>query len=300
MAKPPINTNLVVMPCDCPCSVGVDPCNCNKASVGVQCRSRSGSYTLIGYDEFVNPSVPPRRYKTVVLSGQLRKNIGYCPITFEGCDFSTVKSTYTVSGSCGYRPDGTRFSNGSLRVVSDLGTTVSDTCDLVSPSTYVCMDEIKTRTSITKQGQGAACTSPDDFTISGSYFRIFGSQTKSLSSEDTESAAIARIARTIVWSDWRPVSGGNACCASRSKRGAGQFSGAWTEAELKLTAKGAPHATAVVEITLVQRPLAGGAAIEEKPNVTIYCDSAGNGEVILGLPSVAGFETCYAGMKQLK
>lgn len=306
MAKPPLNTNLVVMPCGCPCSVGVDPCNCNKASVGVQCRSRSGSYSLCGFEEFTNPSVPPKRYRQLVGTGTFE----FIQYGYQwGCDnvFGYVLNRYTNSGAAIYaNAPGCALVDTrqyvSLTEAYDHTTGIVTTSSATNHGSYIgtpystCNGEVTiTRTSKRHQGAGTCCPNEN-----GLARKSTGTVSETLSAEDTESDAIARAARSVAWSDWRSVSGGNACCASRSLRGAGQFAGAWTEAEIKLTAKGAPYAQAVVEVTFTQRPLGGGAASTSKEEYTVYCGGDGTGETTISVPTAAGSEVCFSGFKQLK
>ncbi len=52
----------------CPCAER-EGCNCGAPCTMVECRTRGGTATLVGFPEFDDPLIPPRKYLTKTLSG---------------------------------------------------------------------------------------------------------------------------------------------------------------------------------------------------------------------------------------
>lgn len=306
MGKPAINTNLAILPCNCKCSVNVDPCNCNKAAVSVQCRTRSGGYALCGFEEFGTPSNPPKRYRRWTITGTWQHKVYG---QYWECNDATTHQLirYTNSGAAFYAnapgcalTDQRRvdfytetFDQNTGQTTSSSSTTLGRPGYIGSPYSTCNGTKTETKTTRRHKANNVCCPAENDLARFAT-----GDVSETLSVEDTESDAIARAARSVAWSDWFPCP--CTCCAWRTKRGAGALSGSWQEAELKFTAKGSPGATAVIEVTLVQRPLAGGVASTSKELYTIYCDGAGDGEVTISVPSASGSEVCYSGLTQIK
>lgn len=275
----------------CPCTENMSPCGCS-ASYQVQCRTRGAGYSLCGFSEITSPSIPPKKYKACAFTGQ-RTGIRY---SGDHCDGS-VSGTFSInwSGSATYDVNScTLVSTGTEIITSDSAPPSSS--PLTGPQSNVnCHDtSTKTRTTEVWGQTGDCCPDP-----SGGSGRHEGSTTSTLQSEDTESAAIARASKNIAWSPWLAVGGSVDCCAYKTLRKAGQFVGAFQEAELKLIAKGGPNAQVTVEVVFNQRPLTGGAIAQSRETYQIFCDGAGDGEVVIKIPSAAGYEICYGGSKQI-
>lgn len=277
----------------CPCYEGMDACSCGVA-VTQDCRTRSGTATLCGFSEYTAPSVPPKKFLAQKFVGSYsRRNhadLSDCSST------SLVPGTciVTVSGSNRYKPAGVSCGSpiigATLSVDGGTGpTTVPITTIGQAQCAFACgsdpvytVSRLSSSISFAVQPCAAGCDGDG------------GTVAEQLTDEDTEFSAIARAGQGKAWSAWSA----SACCTLRSQRGAGDFSFSWTEAEVRFTAKGAPGATANIEIVWQQQPVSGVGAIEQKTQIlSISCDGSGEGEQIISVPAASGMMTCLTSWK---
>ncbi len=139
--------------------------------------------------------------------------------------------------SCGYSTAGTPIV--SIEVVASSG-----------PATVIVPDAIQTRTLTTynSTGKGASACNPS----SSFFYNLFGNNEQTLSVEDTESDAIARIPGIGTWSDYTSCGGDPLCCRTAWQlRGAGQFSFEYVESRIKVqggTSLASQHVSVSVEL----------------------------------------------------
>ncbi|MCW5549160.1 MAG: hypothetical protein KIT44_09370 [Opitutaceae bacterium] len=94
----------------CTCDKQLTPCNCSGPGCTIQCRSRSGFAQLCGYDEFTEPSDPPKKYRKRRVTGDLYRGSfpsGTCstpsddPVNYSRTGFAPIGGFWgdsTVSG----------------------------------------------------------------------------------------------------------------------------------------------------------------------------------------------------------
>ena len=106
----------------CDCGVIVDPCTCNNGC-SLECRSKAAAAELCGFDEFADPSVPPKRYRRQTFSGQYTGNV------YLGADCTSHTGTFelTWSGAAVYdQASCTLIEQGTETVVENPGGTTQN------------------------------------------------------------------------------------------------------------------------------------------------------------------------------
>jgi hypothetical protein len=93
MARPTI----IAKRCGCDCGGTTNPCDCNGPGCALECRHKSATAELCGFEEFVSPSVPPRKFRRRVLSGTMYSG------TFSEPDCVSESAT-NISGSSTMNP----------------------------------------------------------------------------------------------------------------------------------------------------------------------------------------------------
>jgi hypothetical protein len=93
----------------CPCDQ-LDGCNCSAVACSMTCEARADVAELCGFDEFVDPTVPPKKYRRRTVTGTLTKKVtnesdctdDACPgritLTFAGTIPGT-SDTFQATGS---------------------------------------------------------------------------------------------------------------------------------------------------------------------------------------------------------
>jgi hypothetical protein len=286
---------LVVLPCNCKCAPSVDPCNC-AGSCSVECSTISGTYTLCGWSEFTSPSTPPKKYLNRTISGSISTN-SYNPNNSCSANFDGVV-TYTFGGFQNYSATDCSITTGG-------STTCSPADGHNCPHAPICPRCDSTPVPGI-DGLGCLCANllPDTYTPTvhiisadgichptgpASSNRSSGSAVDTLSNEDTEENAIARMPPPK-WSDWSSAA---LCCASMPPRTA--FSGAVNRAKIRVKGKGTPGTLATASVKINRRVYGTGVfALFMTVPLQLNFDSSGNATSNeFEIPNQYGYETCY-------
>ncbi|HZP58934.1 MAG TPA: hypothetical protein VFB27_01325 [Opitutaceae bacterium] len=257
----------------------------------MDCRSRKGQYTLCGYSEFTSPSSPPKKYRTLTLSGSI---VGLSCASL-GCASGCCTETDTYSGQCKYDKNTCVLtSNGLITIVGCSNDGTIPTCDLsriaASIGDYIVCTQASCQVDNDLVG---VC---QDFPVSGrSSKRIATSAQKNLSEEDTEQDAINRI--NAPWGDWYPVTPGGSCCAGIQPRTG--FTGGFSEAQYRVHVTGTPGMLVSVNLFFTRRVYGVGAF---QPYMTIprtvQINLDGKGLIdVTDVPNDYGYETCLESCK---
>lgn len=248
----------------CPCAERVG-CDCGAPCTSMECRTRGGTAALVGHSEFSgHATLPPKKYLRKALTGETTTCLyDACGGTLGG------GNRFVGSGSCVYDAATGTTTNSLKRTVykSDVGVCTASTfdyeaallCTEEDPDVPTCNATFTTSATVrTYSGTGGCCF---DFLVNNTRN---GSLTLTLSIEDTEAAAIARLLAGDggTWSGWQTVGAGmgecvpTACCrASWAARGAGQFTFGYQEAEYRVTSEGhAPGWEVTFKVRFYRKP----------------------------------------------
>lgn len=257
--------------------------------VSLLCRSRGGTATLCGYDEYTSPSTPPKKYRTRTLSGSLawcyeQNGGGFCNgvttggfrIDYSGsCVYDASTCIPTVGGSAHiFGFDTSCAPDGSDTPIVGCGVTGAD------PSVTVTLGQL-TRTVT---GTGLCATDV--------YRKATGTATETLSVEDTESAAINRLLSGAggVWSAY----GASLTCGASWEQRTTSFSFLYFEGEFKGTAIGlTPNTDYRTFVDIFRRHYGSGSyTLFATMEISGTSDSSGNFEVgPIQVPNAKGFQT---------
>jgi hypothetical protein len=111
----------------CPCSEQVG-CDCSAIPCSSQCRYKGGIASLCGFSEFVDPSVPPKKY----LQRRLTQPMEHTEYPFTTTCVNPCNGGLRLSWT---NPENTCVANGGFAVQSETPTTVTYVCTDVS---FVC------------------------------------------------------------------------------------------------------------------------------------------------------------------
>lgn len=272
--------------CGCDCAtMPADPCQpCNAGAFQIQCRSRTGTATLCGYGEFTTPSVPPKKYKIITLSGASRQ-ISH---DADGCGGSVIGVLeYVYTGSCQYEPASScaLVENGSWKQLFN-GSVISSgsTCHI---NTFVCP-----ALPVLSRTQKSFTPNPPCAGGGGNSNECVVSATETLSGEDTEEAAMSRVSPT--WTAW----GEGGCCTGKELRGPGVFSFDFTEAQYRIRVAGTPGEPINIEITFSRTD---GAPYTETrqfvPTSVSFPENSEEGWQAFSITASAGKQTCLSGAR---
>jgi len=237
-------------------------CNCG-GNCGLQCRSKGGIATLVGFPEYVSPSVPPRSYRIRTLSGSTTIRAS----TSSDCSNPAEdEAVTTYSGACVFdRLTGDQTAWASISVDGGAGT---PTCSLGFNPCF--LQQSYTQTTRTQTGNGTTCC-PNGF----AYALIVdaGTRTEIQSDEDTEDDAIDRLMAPLNWT----VVTCESASTFRTERGAGQFVFEIRKGQVRARVL-TPLADRAYDVTIrfVERPLGVGGDFEflgRILEVTVVTDS---------------------------
>lgn len=248
----------------------------------LQCQSKSGSATLIGYSEFTTPSLPPKKYRRQESTG------------------SETAWNYGANSSCSGTPVGTvgpcTFASWGQydRVTGILSTGGSNSCGGPIPAVHVTTcgrNVILTPTLLTAAPVFDCCSNG-----AGSYLKTQGDFAyNTLSDEDTEDDAIARAGGAYAAGEG--FSGCESGPAFRSVRAVGQFTFSWREKRVRAAWAAAPTSSYTLTYTFGRRAIGSSgpyAAISQVVHV-VTADEANETDAWVDVPNAAGYETeCIA------
>lgn len=233
----------------------------------LECRTKGGIATLCGFSEFCNASTPPKKYLIDTISGQMY--ICYFGKTPACVGALTDTDTYPYSGQFIYDPAaGCTRNSLTIPHYIKIGAPLCAPQMAVgatnwSPNPFVpgaCSESgpnyTFARTSITcvKQYDGSTCMPPVGVT---EYYIMYGSRMDSLSSEDTEFAAITRLLAGASWSSWGTVGAGctnPSCCLAQYESRTSGFSLSYQDSEYRISTTGLyPNTIYFADIHLYRR-----------------------------------------------
>lgn len=245
-----------------------------------ECRSRTGTATLCGYDEYTDASTPPKKYRVQTQGG------GEVFTTYSVSDCSGAPFGQTVCdwwGSCFYDKDDCSFTNNGFGACD--GVTPVPQCGTIG-SSDPGRDLVVTRTTKTMVPTGLCFFNGLRY---GRYDTV--NQFVALSEEDTEADAIARMNADLDWSAWTEES---QCDASYEERTG--FSFDITEAQFRVTGTGiTPGFQMNASVPIYRRPTGSGPySLYQTRVYTVTANSLGTASFTDNVPNDAGFDS-YAG-----
>lgn len=199
------------------------------AAIG-PCVSQSGSGTLCGFSEYAGfLSVPPKKYRTQTISGQMKDCYGGGGSPCSGTAMASV-TLWTWLGQYLYSKANCGQTNGQIQnTYQDPGSPLCST----TPSTFNSSASIPAAATVIGGIEGLAPTSsihketalrgPSCVNLGGNHAR-FGQAFADLSDEDTIADAAARATSTP----------GVACIATTTDRGAGVFTFTFITVEFEI------------------------------------------------------------------
>lgn len=216
-------------------------------SVAYSSRSRGGTASLLGFSEYTAPNNPPKKYLVKTLSGA----DGGTNYNDSNCTSVNCTSVGTYSGSVTY--------NATTGAVTDTGylnrTSASSHCTYAGPVSDVDAFTANGQSLVLTQTTKTVICTP----VCNGYSSIYvkcnpgtPDPKATLSSEDTEANAVARLLATSPsWSGWgsTTVPGANATWAYRGNT----FDFSYGEAELKIECSGFPNNWPFVMRVLISR-----------------------------------------------
>lgn len=268
-------------------------------SASIECRTKSSTATLVGFDEYSSASTPPKKYRTQTLSGTLRYCQGQspnnpdCSGNFNDStrdDYSGSYEYSVVDGSQTNNQLRARYGRGGPAAACGSGevfqsNNVPAQNFTVNDFTTGCFPLVSsTQTQKTWQGQGCGCTG------TSFYESTTGTVTATLSNEDVETDAIARANVMAVWSAWSAGSP-TSCMASIEQRSGYSF--LYQTAEYRITKSGlAPNTNYDIRFNVLRRTYGGGAySFYQTLMVSATTDGSGNLSYTNEVPSYVGFDS---------
>lgn len=208
----------------------------------------------------------------VALAGTEKKYSGSCDIDDAGAE--------TVSAQVEDIDLGRSCSSGS-------GGTATPTCSAVAAETYLEAPVIGPTTKT--QAASAGCHTSG----TGHDVRVLGSRAETLTNEDTEEDAIARLMSGQDWSPWGLTAGcANCCCAGRSQRTTG-FTVSITESQFRITVHGSfPGQLFDLTYKFSRGPYGGTVVPYQTILRTVSIGDDLKGTIEDDLPNVVGYTTC--------
>lgn len=265
-------------------------------SADIECRTKSATATLCGFDEYTSPSSPPKKYRVQTISG----TITFCDWPVDNCSGPTRNSpdssahdvyggSFTYSSTdCSttnaqtreqYRGQNTGCGGGSLQATTQPS-------ENFTPHLFVGgVTVTSSQTSVTWEADGVC------HELFGGSYRQTGTVTKQLSGEDTEFDAIDRANAMASWSAWSAGSSVT-CLASIEERSSG-FSFLYQTAEYRITKSGlSPNTNYDIRFNVLRRTYGGGSySFYQTLMVSATTDGSGNLSYTNEVPSYVGFDS---------
>lgn len=279
-------------------------CCATRIPVKMLCRQRGGGASIIGCPEFVSPSMPPKAYRRSQLSGS-RQSTSYTDVDCSiRSDFPVVTCTYAGWGQ--YDAATGLFSFGGDNECNGSVTSTGAGC---TPFASACLDSASTtQTTNTTTSTGACCLA------AGLHLKSTGgSLVNTLSEEDTEADAIARLLAGAggAWGAWNETGDGShgtclpqdCCKAQWQVRTTSTFTFAYNEDQFRCVDYPGtllPSTNYTVKVEIWRRP--GGVGpfvLYQTLEFSISTDGSGDFAQFDGdVPNARGFEsaalTAYA------
>lgn len=279
------------------------------------CRTRGGTASLVGIAEYTTPSTPPKKYRMQTLTGQQRTcstNNPYldCNPSVHGGDAGNerIYGTVVYDALTGV-PTNTQYTQSrTITAGSPCGDGVDQyppgLVDPPAPYNLPAASADRSLTTTPTQSQSVGFAVCRD-TGGGSTIAI-GTKSKTLSDEDMDSDALARLLAGAggTWSSYQLTGDGtggtclpSSCCrAARQTRTTG-FTFEYKEAQFKIIKTGlTPSKTYQAQVDVMRRPYGVGSYAKiQTLIVSGTTDGAGNLEIAdQAVPNIAGFETYVA------
>jgi len=245
-----------------------DVCSCcgTLTAVTLQCRNRGGTATICGYDEYGAPSSPPKKYARRTLDGVRT----FCYHTDSGCtaiDTAAPGFNTVYAGYCEYEACAENNVSG-LRTLNSLDASCSPTSPFNSDARCAILTSPNT---VVENTSTTLRTYTDDsclFEASVSrWIKRTGTQTETLSEEDTEQDALDRLLAGSggTWSTWDTSGSGGCsgppypCCLARWEERTSGFSFTYQEAQYRVTASGLnPSTSYSARVEIYRRTFGSG------------------------------------------
>jgi hypothetical protein len=285
------------------------PTRCGCCGVGtavLACRTRSGSATLCGFDEYTSPSVPPLKYRKKTFSGGIqycqRNGGAACLAPNNGAE------TWSYSGFCQYDPATCTLSTASAIYTKDTNY-VPGTCGpggtITHPAWTTC--SIPSKLDAFDSGSATVALTPTTRTITGTGlcatvgggfgYIATGTSTETLSDLDTDEDAINRAA--AAWSGWTNTGDGTggtcvpSTCCKASIQIRTTFTFTYQAAQFRATLSGLAALTTYILSVSIYRRLIGVTdwALLQTNNYGFVSDGAGNYQMQDDVPNLEGYET---------
>ncbi len=259
-------------------SITIGPCAgcCDNPCVGgaLSCIIAGGTACLCGYNEFVSPSTPPRRYRRLTQDNTQN----FTHYSFDTCSDSPDPRSCTLSGVGQYDPD-----------TCELVVTGSNNCGGVVLGPFLDSCGIKattTQTLSTQAMDGSPCCAAG-IIASFRYTSVTGSA--ELDDEDTEDDAIRRL---MSGASWGSCSGSPCCLAQWEARTAG-FCFAYQEAIWTVVASGlVPGKNYKIPVDFYDRVFGVGPyTLFQHLLVEVEADNFGNAVASGFVPNQRGYQT---------
>lgn len=223
---------------------------CNSLGYQIECSTRVGTASLIGFSAYRSPSIPPKKYRKETYSGTLEAFL----YGSEDCTGSSSRYWAEASGEHRYNDAGVLV--GSLWLVGrgfpggvDPGSAGPT---FLSAAVIVSQWGRGQGTDQSATSDGVRLVNEDDTydtCFSGIHASTFPTDSvvkTRLSEEDTEEAAMNRSAAE--WGEW----GSAFCCTSKTFRGPGEFSFSFQQSKYRIRVKGAKDQLVNIELTFTR------------------------------------------------
>jgi hypothetical protein len=281
-------------------------------TVGMSCRTRGGTASLIGFSEFASPSTPPKKYRIKTWTGrhdrcnystQANCNAG-TPIQGSDASIRTLVCTYN-------KTTGALTSTGSIVTNQNLGVCPATT---VISTIYDCsLDFLGGNQNTDNFTYTVTQTQINETGIPGCTFHgvvwtkdPVSTLQEQLTDEDTETDAISRLLAGAggTWSSWTVTGNGSggtcipsSCCLSRYEQRTTGFGFVYQEAQFQINQTGLVANTPYnVSVDLWRRAFGTGSFAFWK-TITVAGTTDSSGVLFIDQQSVpidVGFETYAA------
>jgi len=284
---------------------------CCGTSSGLQCRTRGGTASLIGYSEYTTPSTPAKKYlvqtytsdrarcsRNTNCAGSIQGSDSF--IGNEVCTYNSTTAALTSTGSTV-----TRQTFGSCPATSIISTAAAN-CSRSSLDSGGFWN-YTTQNATSKITEAGAC----GINESGYYSTPTGGETLTLTSEDTETNAVTRLLAGSggTWGSFTTVGDGTSgtclntvCCNAKQQTRTTGFTFNYTESSWRVNRSGLTASTTyTIKVTYYRRTYGDTGAGSAFAEYTGTASTDGAGVLLttaVNVPLASGFET-YAGNLRL-
>lgn len=259
-------------------------------SASLDCREKSATGTLIGYSEFTSASTPPKKYLNKALAGTLTGHI----TNNADCTGPVCTGTRGFSGVCSYDPVTGVLTQGGLL---EGATSFTDCANLGSPDTVCTVGdgntEVLTQTTREETYTNACCSGAScEHNLAPDRYRHYeGVATETLSNEDTEENAIARLLAAASWTSWASSSLA-ACNSSWAIRTGFTFAYIQAQGRINVTTGLSALTSYLIRVTISRTDL-DTMETEESQVLEFLVETDGSGDIAyeFDIPAERGFST---------